>query len=138
MPGKAWADETIVFYLCLQNIREYDIQVITHTTWQQNYTPLNGSLGLFAVVAALPIFVVLFLLGVLRKPAWVAALAGLGTASGVALLAYGMPASTTFAAISFGAAFGLFPIAWIVFWAIALYRLTLDTGNFEILKNIQQ
>ena len=103
--------------------------------WQQNSIPLRGSLGLSALVAALPIFVVLFLLGVKRTPAWVAALVGLGVAAVVALFAYGMPFGTMVAAMSYGAAFGLFPIAWIVIWAIALYRLTLETGNFEILKD---
>ena len=37
--------------------------------------------------------------------------------------------------ILYGACFGLFPIGWIVFWAIILYRLTLITGRFEILKD---
>ena len=52
--------------------------------WQQNYTPLGGSLPLSALVAALPIFTLLLLLGVLRKPAWLASLAGLGAAALVA------------------------------------------------------
>jgi lactate permease len=103
--------------------------------WQHNSIPLRGSLGLSALVAALPIFAVLFLLGVKRTPAWVAALAGLGTAAVVARFAYEMPFGALFAAMSYGAAFGLFPIAWIVIWAITLYRLTLETGNFEILKD---
>ena len=59
--------------------------------WQQNYTPVGDSLGLSALVAAIPIFVLLLLLGVLRKPAWMAALAGLGSAVLVAAVAYGMP-----------------------------------------------
>jgi L-lactate transport len=96
---------------------------------------LQGSLGFSVLVAALPIFVVLFLLGVKRSPAWVAALSGLVMASVVARLAYGMPFSTMLAAMTYGAAFGLFPIAWIVFWAIMLYRLTLEAGQFEILKD---
>lgn len=103
--------------------------------WQQNLMPFQGSPGFSALVAALPIFVVLFLLGVKRTPAWVAALAGLGAASVVARLAYGMPVRTMLAAMSYGTAFGLFPIAWILVWAIILYRLTLATGNFEILKD---
>jgi len=103
--------------------------------WQPNSMPLHGSLGLSALAAALPVFVMLFLLGVKRTPAWVAALWGLGAAMVVALFVYGMPAATMLAAMSFGAAFGLFPIAWIVVWAIMLYRLTLETGNFEILKD---
>jgi lactate permease len=106
-----------------------------HLMWQQNYTPLGGNLGLSALLAALPIFVVLFLLGVQRRPAWVASLAGLATAAAGALFVYHMPVGTMLAAISYGAAFGLFPIAWILFWAIMLLQITLTTGNFEILKD---
>jgi lactate permease len=103
--------------------------------WQQTYTPIAGSLPLSTLVAALPIFVLLLLLGVLRKPAWIAALCGLAAAALVALAAYGMPVVTMLSAVGYGAAFGLFPIGWIVFWAILLYRITLETGNFEIIKD---
>ncbi len=103
--------------------------------WRQNYTPVADSLALSAVVAAAPVFVLLYLLGVKRKPAWVAALSGLGTAAIVALVAYRMPASTVAAATTYGAAFGLFPIGWVVFCAILLYRITLETGKFEIVKD---
>ena len=87
------------------------------------------------LVAALPIFVLLVLLGVLRKPAWFASLAGLATASVVALAAYAMPVGKLVAAMTCGAAFGLFPIGWVVFSAILLYRIILETGNFDILKD---
>ena len=103
--------------------------------WQQNYTPLAGSLGLSALVASLPIFVLLYLLGVRRTAAWIAALSGLGSAVLVALLVYRMPAVNIIGAAAYGAAFGLFPIGWIVFWAIILYRITVTTGKFEILKS---
>ncbi len=103
--------------------------------WQQNYTPVAGSLGWSALAAAIPIFVLLYLLGVRRRPAWIAGVSGLAAAAAVAVFAYGMPVSTLVGAITFGAAFGLFPICWIVFWAIVLYRITVDTGNFEILKD---
>src|ERR1041385_7282945 len=102
--------------------------------WQHNYTPLNGSLALSSVVAAFPIFVLLLLLGVWRKPAWVASLYGLGATILVAVFLYGMPVGHVAAAATFGAAFGLFPIGWIVIWAVALYRLTVETGKFEIIK----
>jgi lactate permease len=94
-----------------------------------------GSLGWSALAAAIPIFVLLYLLGVRRRPAWIAGVSGLAAAAAVAVFAYGMPVSTLVGAITFGAAFGLFPICWIVFWAIVLYRITVDTGNFEILKD---
>jgi len=103
--------------------------------WQQNYTPVAGSLGWSALAAAIPIFVLLYLLGVRRRPAWIAGVSGLAAAAAVAVFAYGMPVGTLVGAITFGAAFGLFPICWIVFWAIVLYRITVDTGNFEILKD---
>lgn len=103
--------------------------------WSQHYTPIMDSVGVSALVAAAPIFVVLLLLGVLRKPAWVAALAGLVTALAVALGMYGMPVGLALSATVYGAAFGIFPICWILFWAIVLYRITVDTGNFEIIKD---
>jgi lactate permease len=103
--------------------------------WQHDYTPLGGSLAGSALAAALPIFVLLVLIGVLRKPSWMAALSGLGTALVVALFAYRMPVSLAAATISYGAAFGLFPIGWIILWAIVLYKLTAETGQFEILKD---
>ncbi|MDE3164585.1 MAG: L-lactate permease, partial [Acidobacteriota bacterium] len=103
--------------------------------WEQVYTPLGGSLGLSALVAALPIFVLLLLLGVLRKPAWMASVAGLGAAAAVAAGVYGMPLDRVAASITYGAAFGLFPIGWVVFSAILLYRVTLASGKFEVLKD---
>ncbi len=103
--------------------------------WQQTYTPLAGSLALSTLVAALPIFVLLYLLGVRRTASWMAALAGLGSAGLVAVFAYGMPFRNVVASAAYGGAFGLFPIGWIVFWAIILYRITVTTGKFEILKS---
>lgn len=103
--------------------------------WPQHYTPVGGSLGLSALVAGLPIFTMLFLLGVRRQPAWAAALAGLGSASLIALVVYRMPAPILLAAVGYGAAFGLFPICWVLFWAILLYRLMVETGKFEIVKD---
>jgi L-lactate transport len=103
--------------------------------WQQNYMPVGGSLGASAPIAAIPILVLLVMLGVLRKPAWMAALAALVSALVVALGVYRMPAQLALAATLYGAATGLFPIAWIVFTAIMLYRLTVDTGQFEVIKD---
>ena len=103
--------------------------------WQHNYAPLQGSLLLSSIVAALPIFVLLYLLGVKRKPAWIASLSGLGATFVVALFLYGMPVGKAVAAATYGAAFGLFPIGWIVIWAVLLYRLTVETGHFECIKH---
>ncbi len=103
--------------------------------WQHNYEPLSGNLGLSAVVAAVPILVLFLMLGVLRKPAWMSALAALASALVVSLFVYGMPAKLALISMIYGAAFGLFPIAWIVFASIMLYRLAVDTGKFEIIKD---
>ena len=103
--------------------------------WPHNYTPVGGSLWLSALVAAIPVFVLLILLGVLRKPAWMASLYGVGAAAAVALGVYGMHAGTLASAVGYGAAFGLFPIGWVVFTAILLYNITVETGKFQIVKD---
>ena len=103
--------------------------------WQQTYTPIGDSLPLSALFAAIPIFTLLLLLGIFRKPAWIASLAGLAAAMVVAAGVYGMPAGLLVSTTTYGAAFGLFPIGWIVFSAILLYRITLESGKFEILKD---
>jgi lactate permease len=87
------------------------------------------------LIAATPIFVLLLLLGVLRRPAWMASLAGLAAAIVVALAAYHMPVPTLVATVTYGAAFGLFPIGWVVFSAILLYRVILESGKFDVLKD---
>src|ERR1039457_2220889 len=80
--------------------------------WQQTYTPIGDSLPLSALFAAVPIFTLLVLLGVLRKPAWMASLAGLAAAAVVAAGVYGMPPALLAGSVAYGAAFGLFPIGW--------------------------
>src|ERR1700754_4651999 len=102
--------------------------------WQHNYDPFGNPI-LSTLVAALPIFVLLLLIGVLRKPAWMSALAGLATGLVVAVFAFGMPGDLAVRSALMGAAFGLLPIGWIVYWAVVLYRITLETGNFEIIKD---
>jgi len=103
--------------------------------WTQVYTPIAGSLGLLAIAAAVPLIVLFVMLGALRKPAWLAASAALASAFVVAILVYRMPLQLVVASTVFGAAYGLFPIAWIVFASIMLYRLAVDTGKFEVIKD---
>lgn len=103
--------------------------------WQHNYEPVAGSLGLSAIVAAIPILVLFYMLGIRRKPAWMAAVSALVSALIVSLFVYGMPAQLAIVSTIYGAAFGIFPIAWIVFASIMLYRLAVDTGKFEIIKD---
>ncbi len=104
------------------------------TIWPQHYEIASLGIAGSALVAGIPIAVLLLMLGVWRKPAWMSALAGLASALGVALAGYGMPAGMALSSVSYGAAFALFPITWIIFWAIVLYRITLETGKFEIIK----
>ena len=75
------------------------------------------------------------MLGVLRKPAWMSAATALVSALLVSLVVYRMPVSLALISTIYGAAFGIFPIAWIVFASIMLYRLAVDTGKFEIIKD---
>jgi L-lactate transport len=103
--------------------------------WDQNYLLFGQGLGVSAAIAAIPIFVLLILLGVLRKPAWMAGLIGVGATFILATAGYHMPVGTALVAAANGAAFGLFPISWIVYWAIALYRISVDMGKFSIIKD---
>ncbi|HWF45713.1 MAG TPA: L-lactate permease, partial [Bryobacteraceae bacterium] len=103
--------------------------------WQQNYTPIAGNLFWSSLVAALPIAALLYAIGIRRVAAWRSSLMGLAAALLVALLAYRMPPLLALDSALYGAAFGAFPIFWVIFWAIVLYRMTVDTGKFEILKN---
>jgi len=103
-------------------------------TWTQTYTPL-GSLWLSALVATIPVFALLAMLGLLHVRAHIAALIGLGCSLLIAIGVYGMPANLAFEAAGYGAAFGLFPIGWIVIGAIFIFDLCVATGKFEICKH---
>ena len=80
--------------------------------WQHNYEPLAGSLGVSAIAAVVPIVVLFLMLGVLRKPAWMSAMAALASALLVSLIVYQMPVSLVLISTLYGAAFVIFPIAW--------------------------
>ncbi len=103
--------------------------------WQHNYEPLGGSLGASAVVAAIPILVLFYMLAVRRKPSWLSALTALATALLIALVVYRMPVQLAVISTLYGGAFGLFPIAWIVFSSMMLYNLAVAIGKFEIIKD---
>lgn len=101
--------------------------------WTQAYTPL-GSLGLSALVAVIPVCVLLGLLAFSHAKAHFAALAGLGASLAVAIVVYHMPAQLAGMATLNGAMYGLFPIGWIVLCAIFVYDITCKTGQFEVVK----
>ena len=101
--------------------------------WEQVYDPL-GHEGFSTLLAALPVVVLLGALGLFRVRAHVAALLSLGVALLVALGPFGMPASAGLAAAGYGAAYGLFPIGWIVLNLIFLYDLSVARGHFAVLR----
>jgi lactate permease len=103
--------------------------------WQHDYMPVAQSIGWSALCAAVPLFVLLFLLAIMRKPAWISAIASLVAAILMVWVVYRMPTEIIFSATLFGIAHGLLPTGWITFNAILLYRLTLETGQFEVIKN---
>lgn len=103
-------------------------------TWTQNYTPLADSLALSTLVAAVPVVLLLGLLAFFHVRAHVAAIVGLTAALVVAIAAYGMPVKLAGLSAVYGAAYGLFPIGWIVLCAIFVYDVTVQTGQFEIVK----
>ncbi len=102
--------------------------------WIQAYDPL-GNVFLSTLVAALPIVVLLAALGIFEIPAQWAALAGLVATLVVAIVGFHMPAEAAFSTALLGAATGLLPIGWIILAAIFLYNLTVETGQFAVIKD---
>ncbi|RPI28413.1 MAG: L-lactate permease [Acidobacteria bacterium] len=102
--------------------------------WSQTYAPL-GHIFSSALVAAIPIVVLLGLLAFMHVRAHFAALAGLFSALVIAVFVFGMPPALAGAASIYGAGFGLFPIGWIVLNAIFIYDISVKTGHFETVKH---
>ncbi len=103
-------------------------------TWQQLYTPL-GSLGLSALAAVVPIVFFFLALAVFRLKGHVAGSITLALSIVVAIVAFQMPADMAFAAAGYGFMYGLWPIAWIIVAAVFLYKLTVKSGQFEIIRS---
>jgi len=102
-------------------------------TWTQVYDPL-GHWWLSTLVAALPIIVLLGLLAGLKVRAHLCAVAGAATAVIVAIVIFKMPALLAVTSFFYGSAFGLLKIVWIVIAAVFLYDISVETGQFEIMK----
>src|SRR4051794_10837423 len=95
--------------------------------WQQHYDPFHNA-ALSAVVAALPVAFLLAAISLFRIRIHVAAIAALALAFLIAAVGYGMPVASASAASLYGAAYGLFPIGWIILNLIFLYQLTVEKG----------
>ncbi len=103
-------------------------------TWQQIYSPL-GSLGLSAMAAVIPIVFFFLALAVFRLKGHIAGSITLALSILVAIFAFQMPADMAFAAAGYGFAYGLWPIAWIIVAAVFLYKLTVKSGQFEVIRS---
>jgi len=103
--------------------------------FQQLLTPVSSSLGLSFLVATLPVVTVLVLLGVARRPAWQAALAGLIVGLIVAVSVWQLPLSLALDSVANGAVFALWPVMWIVFNALVLYNIAVHSGRFDAFRN---
>jgi lactate permease len=102
--------------------------------FEQVIAPVAGSLGLSALCAAIPLVTLFVLLGVLKVKAWIAGLVSLAVAAVVAVVFFSMPVGQTLLSATEGAAFGFFPILWIVINAIWVYNLTVASGHFDVLR----
>jgi lactate permease len=102
--------------------------------YEQIFDPVGGSLALSSLVALLPLLTIFVLLGVVRMKAHWAGLIALAVALVVAVAVYGMPAGQALSSAGEGAAFGIFPIMWIVINALWIYNMTVTTGHFDVLR----
>ena len=102
--------------------------------YQQVHDPVGSSLGLSTLFAVLPLVTLFVLLAGLRVRAYRATLIALAVAATVAIAVYGMPAGQAFNSAAAGAAFGIFPIVWIVVNAVWIYTMTVATGHFDTLR----
>ena len=103
-------------------------------TWQQLYTPL-GSLGLSALAAVIPIVFFFLALAVFRLKGHIAGSITLALSILVAIFAFQMPVDMALAAAGYGFLYGLWPIAWIIVAAVFLYKLTVKSGQFEVIRS---
>ncbi len=103
-------------------------------TWTQNYDPL-GFWPLSTLVSALPVLTLFFVLVVLRKKVWISALSGMLVAFLLAAVVFRMPASLIGYSSLLGFVFGVLRIAWIIVASIFLYNVSVETGQFQVMKD---
>jgi lactate permease len=101
--------------------------------WLQNYDPLHFW-PLSTLISALPILTLFFVLVVLKKRVWIAALYGMLVAVALAFIVFQMPAVMVGASMLHGFVFGFLRIAWIIIASIFLYNVAVETGQFQVMK----
>ena len=102
--------------------------------FHQTYNPVAGSILLSALVASIPPLLLALMLAVWRFAPWKSAIAGAASAFLLAWLVWGMPLPLTIAAATHGMAYGLWPICWIVFSAVLFYNLSVESGDFDVIR----
>jgi lactate permease len=102
--------------------------------FHQLLAPVAGNLGLSFLVGILPVLAVLVLLGLLRRPGWQAALAGLVVGLIIAIAVWQMPVNLAFNSVANGAVFALWPVMWIVLNALLLYNIAVESGRFDAFR----
>ena len=102
--------------------------------FHQVYSPIGGSILVSALVASLPPLLLAVLLAILRVAPWKSAAAAAAMAFVLAWLVWGMPLPLTISATTHGMAFGLWPISWIVVAAVFFYNLTVESGDFDVIR----
>lgn len=102
--------------------------------WQQVYDPI-GNIWLSSLIAALPILFFFYALIKLKLKGYIAATITVGIALLVALFFYKMPADRAFASVIYGFFYGLWPIAWIIIAAVFVYKISVKTGQFDIIRS---
>ncbi|GFO65072.1 L-lactate permease [Geomonas paludis] len=102
--------------------------------WIQSYTPVAGSLAMSALVAAIPLVVIFVCLAVFKMKAHKAGPLAVASAIAIAIFVWQMPAKLAGLATLHGAAFGLFPVFYIVVTTILLYNITVKGGQFEVIR----
>lgn len=102
--------------------------------WQQIYDPM-GNIWLSSIVALIPIVFFFLALAVFRMKGSVAGTITVVLALLVSLFAYGMPTQMAFASLGYGFLYGLWPIAWIIIGALFLYKISVKTGQFDVIRS---
>lgn len=122
-----------VLYCTLLNVSQRD-DTEAMSMFHQILTPVVGNLFLSFLVGFVPIIVVLVLLGVVRRPAWEAALVGLVIALLIAVFVWGMPIALAASSVLNGMVFAIIPVMWIVWNAMWLYNVAVRSGKFDLFR----